>query len=349
MTTQDEQAFLAAIVATPDDDTPRLVFADWLDERARGDDAARAALIRAQCQLEHLAPGGKERRALEKQAKAILKEHEGKWAKALSDAGIVDRWEFRRGFIDGVTMSATGFALDPELLFRVAPTVRTARFPNASNQVGELAECEYFARLASVDLSRMCLCDYCPIQNDLRALFRSKHAQSLTKLNVAGDRMDAAGVKRLAASAALARLTTLDVSDNPFSADGVLALGKAKHLKHLTTLNLSGTEVPVYNPADPHAGAEAVAALNNLPALTHLGLSNNGYNAAAVRTIVAAPLFAQLVSLDLSHNPIRPTGAKVLAALPATAKLESLDVRKCSLTEPAIRALKKRFGKGVKV
>ena len=29
----DEAAFLAAILADPDDDAPRLVFADWLDER----------------------------------------------------------------------------------------------------------------------------------------------------------------------------------------------------------------------------------------------------------------------------------------------------------------------------
>jgi len=35
--------------AAPDDDTPRLVFADWLDERGTGDDHLRAELIRAQC------------------------------------------------------------------------------------------------------------------------------------------------------------------------------------------------------------------------------------------------------------------------------------------------------------
>jgi uncharacterized protein (TIGR02996 family) len=34
----EEAAFVAAILAAPRDDTPRLVFADWLDER--GDPAA---------------------------------------------------------------------------------------------------------------------------------------------------------------------------------------------------------------------------------------------------------------------------------------------------------------------
>jgi uncharacterized protein (TIGR02996 family) len=35
----DEAAFEAAIAAAPDDDTPRLVFADWLGDRGRDDDA----------------------------------------------------------------------------------------------------------------------------------------------------------------------------------------------------------------------------------------------------------------------------------------------------------------------
>ena len=44
----DESTFLRAIAAFPDDDGPRLVYADWLDER--GD--PRAEFIRLQCSLE---------------------------------------------------------------------------------------------------------------------------------------------------------------------------------------------------------------------------------------------------------------------------------------------------------
>ncbi len=101
MTTNDEQAFLAAIVATPEDDTPRLVFADWLDERGTGDDTARAAIIRAQCALEHRAPGSKPRRALQREAKALLKSHAKRWTAPLREARLGENWTFRRGFIDG--------------------------------------------------------------------------------------------------------------------------------------------------------------------------------------------------------------------------------------------------------
>ena len=54
MTSTDEQSFLAAIYAAPDDDTPRLVFADWLQENG---DEPRAEFIRIQCELERLYPG----------------------------------------------------------------------------------------------------------------------------------------------------------------------------------------------------------------------------------------------------------------------------------------------------
>lgn len=44
--------FLRAVIARPDDDLPRLVYADWLDEQG---DSDRAEFIRLQCQLA-LAP-----------------------------------------------------------------------------------------------------------------------------------------------------------------------------------------------------------------------------------------------------------------------------------------------------
>ena len=48
-----EPALEAAIVADADEDTPRLAYADWLDEHG---DPDRAAFIRAQCRLADLSP-----------------------------------------------------------------------------------------------------------------------------------------------------------------------------------------------------------------------------------------------------------------------------------------------------
>src|SRR5262245_8993000 len=54
----EQAALLAAIAANPDDDTPRLVYADWLDEHrpdrvpsAAAGPSARAEFLRVQCRL----------------------------------------------------------------------------------------------------------------------------------------------------------------------------------------------------------------------------------------------------------------------------------------------------------
>ena len=61
-------AFLAEILAAPDDDAPRMVFADWLEDNG---DPQRAEFVRAQVRLAGMSwrqPGHSE---LEKRAKLL--------------------------------------------------------------------------------------------------------------------------------------------------------------------------------------------------------------------------------------------------------------------------------------
>ena len=51
----DRDALLAAIRANPEEDTPRLMFADWLDEHGEPE---RAEFIRLQCEIALLADEG---------------------------------------------------------------------------------------------------------------------------------------------------------------------------------------------------------------------------------------------------------------------------------------------------
>ncbi len=60
-------AFLLAIRETPHDDTPRLVYADWLEER--GD--PRSEFIRVQCELAQLPPEDASRVALEEREREL--------------------------------------------------------------------------------------------------------------------------------------------------------------------------------------------------------------------------------------------------------------------------------------
>lgn len=73
----DETALLAAISEHPEEDTPRLVYADWLDEH---DLPVRAEFIRLQCELDRRRRANEGWRSdlLIREA-VILKNHAGDW------------------------------------------------------------------------------------------------------------------------------------------------------------------------------------------------------------------------------------------------------------------------------
>src|SRR4051794_13840407 len=69
----NEDAFVHSILDNPDDDTSRLVFADWLEEHGR---AAHAELIRVQCELARLPKRGREPKAKARRGKLAAREME---------------------------------------------------------------------------------------------------------------------------------------------------------------------------------------------------------------------------------------------------------------------------------
>src|SRR5437588_11228665 len=93
----DRHGFINAILANPEDDALRLIYADWLEERGDPADAARAEFIRAQAELFSLADDDPRRPLLEDREHELLAEHESRW---LGDwPRYVPRWRFERGFL----------------------------------------------------------------------------------------------------------------------------------------------------------------------------------------------------------------------------------------------------------
>src|SRR5262249_7408006 len=121
-----EDAFLADILEHPDDDTPRLVYADWLDEQAAtrgGDQAAGAArpaeVIPVPCRLEQTAEDDPHRTELEDRAAELDRIWGPRWARPFHNRA--DRWSFRRGFIEEGWLSASQFLGGAGRLLRRSP------------------------------------------------------------------------------------------------------------------------------------------------------------------------------------------------------------------------------------
>src|SRR5688572_11174139 len=94
------EAFLRSISETPDDDAPRLIFADWLDERGECD---RAEFIRTQCRLAKQAVPDTEARL---RCDDLLDEHEHEWMPDLDQLGGVWSRSFERGFLSWVDVDS---------------------------------------------------------------------------------------------------------------------------------------------------------------------------------------------------------------------------------------------------
>jgi uncharacterized protein (TIGR02996 family) len=112
-----EAAFIEAIGADPDDDAPRLVYADWLDDHGQAD---RAEFIRAQVALasrENQADD--ESRRLKVRVAALLEAHFATWT---AELGPFDRKRvevgFDRGFPELLTVRS-GTVADLRILQRL--------------------------------------------------------------------------------------------------------------------------------------------------------------------------------------------------------------------------------------
>jgi uncharacterized protein (TIGR02996 family) len=87
------RGFLDDIIANPEDDAPRLVFADWLSDQGQED---RAEFIRVQVAI---ANGSATAEMKEREAE-LLKEHAGAWAEPVIP--FAEEVLFRRGFLEGI-------------------------------------------------------------------------------------------------------------------------------------------------------------------------------------------------------------------------------------------------------
>src|SRR4051812_24390716 len=102
----EQQAIIREIVARPDDDLPRLIYADWLEER--GD--PQGEFIRIQCALAQGGRSPEETRELRERELELLKAYRAEWVARIS-AGI-DWHQISRGLVEDVVVDCDTFFRD---------------------------------------------------------------------------------------------------------------------------------------------------------------------------------------------------------------------------------------------
>jgi uncharacterized protein (TIGR02996 family) len=100
-----DEAFLADTLERPEDGAPRLVYADWLEDRGQGD---RAEFVRLQVPLATMPEEDDRRAALEEREAELLAGHERQWAGSLPGMRALD-WLFRRDVRTWATFAAEDF------------------------------------------------------------------------------------------------------------------------------------------------------------------------------------------------------------------------------------------------
>jgi uncharacterized protein (TIGR02996 family) len=90
----DRRPFIDAILADSEDDTSRLVYADWLEEHGDESDCVRAEFIRIGCEVAKLASDNPRRAELERREDELLAAHGRDWCRDLP--GEPDEWIRRR-------------------------------------------------------------------------------------------------------------------------------------------------------------------------------------------------------------------------------------------------------------
>jgi uncharacterized protein (TIGR02996 family) len=325
----DEAGLLAAIRDNLADDTPRLVYADWLQEHGQDD---RAEFIRVDCERWET-PNRRRGEKLDRRADQLLKKHEKAWLGPLSRRGAAENYETRRGFVVLVELSAAQFAKHAGAIFDHHPMIEEV-FLTAG---GPWKAC--FSRPEWKWVRALAFEDDILTPAALGRLVESPHATGLRDLGFNFNRIGTAGALVVSEWPRLRDLEALSFLCSDIRDRGAEAVLDALHGSRLRSLNLA--ECGVGDLTAYHLRT------TELPELTELQLFYNDLTAAGAKDVAQSKIAATLTELNLHSNPIGDAGADALVASSGLNKLQSLSLMSCGIEPAAAKRLRKRFGRGV--
>jgi len=366
----EEEMLFAAIRANPDEDTPRLAYADWLDEHLGNQAPAplrpttrplkvpaataseRAEYIRVACELARLendapSPVGKTRlkellarkRALET---AVTRAWETPFRYAKPFGGRSDGFKFHRGLPNQGSLSDHGALNYGEALLRQSPVLEFDLYGVAADRLTRLLAAPWLRSLPRLSIAgtRSRPQEQPP---DLGQFADSPNLVNLTFLQIEGRwSVTPAGADRLARSEALPKLRCLRLRSPESDSAGFPRLFDGPTFRQLTELWLA--HLPL------HEGElAAIFGSDTLSAMETLFVRQRGIGRAEGEALAHSSMWPTLRSLllgtvsDSGHSDPTPSGwlREFSAALESAApgRLESLDLGFCRLGDSEATSL----------
>ena len=349
----DSAPFLEAIAAQPEDDLPRLIYADYLEELGQTD---RAELIRVQVELAKASTP-----LLVQREQQLLKLHTEAW----QIPGVRGKQFFRRGFVEALWTTAERLLDQPDVL-TLAPLVRELRIVNATDTptVERLARLPGLDKLTTLDLRN----NIFGIYYRIRRFFRTATLPNLKHLNLYMNTIDSDDLMDLIDSPVTPQLVELDISGNAFGQPGIEVLANTPKLAQLRILHARADEMAHYDCLHAEAGATLAnsrhlklqmldladhylgdAGLSSLMStdrvanLTYLGLAYNEVGLvgeAGLEALLACPHLQNLTELNLSGNVLPQLVAPTLAEWPHLEKMSFIDLRNAMIGDASRRLLR---------
>jgi uncharacterized protein (TIGR02996 family) len=219
MSDAEQAALLKAVCDAPDDDAPRLAYADWCDKR--GDPRGEFIRLQIEAARPNISPESKRRWDVGRQLDHLLTAYEETWLAPLRHYPIFpDHFspgsapEFHRGFVSKIRISANDFVRLRHELFDLAPiqhlVIRGER-------------------------------------SDNKAVFQFPRLRQILALSMANCNMNDEEAEFLADCPYLENLWWLSLASNKIGIRGIEAIIDSKYMRNLSFVNLDGNPV---NPVD---------------------------------------------------------------------------------------------------
>jgi uncharacterized protein (TIGR02996 family) len=312
----DADALWSAVLDNPEDDAPRLVYADWLDEHGRPE---RAAFVRLQVERTRAPRHDPIRDVLALRADRLWDLYGADWVAELPKLDGITWGEFDRGFPRAVVArSLADFERVANRLPAIAPIdTLELRGPEADIRLG---------RPRAHNWLRVLRVRHMGLPGQPREFFGAPLLSTVHTLELVGLGLDNEAMRVLARSGPLENLRELVLDGNPIGTAGLEALARGR-LRSLTRLSLRGAGRGYSDdPIVRSEGVEALAGSGVFANLEGLDLTAQEIDDDAIAYLVQSPHLVNLRELTLARNDLTADGLEILEEDGWEMRLEALDL-----------------------